>query len=589
MMSPTLADVLTLAAVLELADEKTVARGHACFHEGAVSRLDVDVDRLRATVRGGALYTVELRAGAGRELIHACSCPVGERRQFCKHAVAVALSWLENSGAEVFPVPDVPAKAARKPRKTQADWIDEFLATLDVQALRDWLREAAASDRALRDKLLLAARASGGDKADLKAAVRRIARVSRHLDWREASGYAAGLETLAGSLRERLDGARAGQVVELAELAIELAVASLERVDDSGGAVLPAIRELAAVHLDACLRTRPEPVSLARRLFGLQLIDDWTILGDVLPAYAPALGTDGLQRYREQLDARWDALPALDIGADRRQSYEDDRLRIEAAKLALARFDDDADALIAALAKDLSSGYRFLQVAEACVEYGRDDEALAWARRGIAAGGSHPDTRLHAFCIALHLRNQDFADADACAWQRFLCRPSADAFAALMQVAATTGSTEATRTRALAHLRACIERDASARDDVGTIRRTAYRGELVKALLMGDDAEAAWRVFNEGTVPTEVWRAMAEARGRAHPHDAIALYHRLLPAEIERGTYGARYEPAFEIVKAIAGLRRRHGEHDEFAAELETIRTTHRAKRNFVKLLDSLS
>ncbi|MCQ0032454.1 hypothetical protein EFP18_20160 [Burkholderia glumae] len=588
-MTQTLADTLTLAAVLALADEKTVARGLACFHDGAVSRLQVDGASLHATVRGGSLYSVQLGAGPGKRLTHACDCPVGARSQFCKHAVAVAFSWLENSGTEVFAPPDTPAKArtARKPRRTQADLIDDFLATLDLDALRGWLREAAQQDRGLRDKLLLAARASSGDKAGLKAAVRRIARASRHLDWREAGAYAAGLAALADSLRERLDGTLAGQVAELAELAIELAVESFERIDDSGGAVLPAVRELAAVHLDACMRTRPEPVALAQRLHRLQLIDDWRIFDDVLPNYAQALGVDGLSRYRELVDTAWDALPAL--GPGRRASYDGTRLRLEAAKLALARFDADVDALVAVLAKDLSSGYRFLLIAEACAQYGRDDEAIAWALRGMAEAGAHPDTRLHAFCIDAYLRRGDAANADAVAWRRFLSLPTGEAFEALMCVAAQTGSVDATRTRALAHLRDCLVRAASATGTAGQVQQQARRTELVKALLSAGDADAAWQVFNEGAVSAGIWAAVAAARARTHPHDAIALYHRLLPSAIERGTYGARYEQAFELVQAIAELRSRHDEQAEFAAELDAIRTTHRAKRNFIKLLDSLA
>ncbi|MBI0330645.1 SWIM zinc finger family protein [Burkholderia plantarii] len=588
-MPQTLADTLTLAAVLALADEKTVARGLACFHDGAVSRLDVDGASLHATVRGGSIYSVRLSAGRDHRLVHACDCPVGARAQFCKHAVAVAFSWLENSGAEVFAPPDTPAKpqTARKPRRTHAELIDDFLATLDPDALRGWLRQAAQHDRGLRDRLLLAARASGGDKAGLKAAVRGIARASRHLDWREAADYAAGLAALADSLRVRLDGALAGQVVELAELAIELAVESLERIDDSGGAVLPAIGELAAVHLDACLRTRPEPIALAQRLHHLQSMDDWRIFDDVLPNYAQALGDEGLRRYRELVDTDWDALPAL--GPGRRASHDGRRFRLEAAKLALARFDGDVDALIEALAKDLSSGYRFLQVARTCAQYGRDDEAITWALRGMAETGTHPDTRLHAFCIDAYLRRGDVASADAVAWQRFLSLPTGEAFEALLQVAARTGSVEATRTRALDHLRDCVGRTAPATGKPGGIHREAHRTELVKALLIAGDVDAAWQTFNEGAVSIEIWPTVAAARARTHPHDAIALYHRLLPSAVERGAYGARYEQAFGYVKAIADLRLQHGEHAEFSAELDAIRTAHRAKRNFIKLLDSLS
>jgi hypothetical protein len=45
---------------------------------------------------------VRLAAGSDGELEYECNCPVGDEGTFCKHAVAVALSWLENAGEEVF-------------------------------------------------------------------------------------------------------------------------------------------------------------------------------------------------------------------------------------------------------------------------------------------------------------------------------------------------------------------------------------------------------------------------------------------------------------------------------------------------------
>jgi len=54
------------------------------------------------------------------------------------------------------------------------------------------------------------------------------------------------------------------------------------------------------------------------------------------------------------------------------------------------------------------------------------------------------------------------------------------------------------------------------------------------------------------------------------------------------GTASAKYDEAFEIVQAIHGMRMKLGEGAEFAAELEQIRATYKAKRNFIKLLAHL-
>ncbi|KGW89671.1 hypothetical protein [Burkholderia pseudomallei] len=110
----------------------------------------------------------------------------------------------------------------------------------------------------------------------------------------------------------------------------------------------------------------------------------------------------------------------------------------------------------------------------------------------------------------------------------------------------------------------------------------------MRIFLAGKENDIAWETFTGGSVGTQRWLETAAVRGKTHPRDAIALYHGLLPVAAEGGTRNARYDEAFEIVQAIGMLRARLDEHAEFASELEGIRATYRAKRNFIKLLAKL-
>ena len=83
----------------------------------------------------------------------------------------------------------------------------------------------------------------------------------------EAGAYGNGLMSLADLLCQRLAGHHAAQVADLSEFATVGAEKSLEQIDDSGDAVMQAGMERAAVHLEACRQTRPDPVKLAERLF----------------------------------------------------------------------------------------------------------------------------------------------------------------------------------------------------------------------------------------------------------------------------------------------------------------------------------
>ncbi|WP_131766439.1 SWIM zinc finger family protein [Candidatus Protofrankia datiscae] len=73
------------------------ARGLAYHRQGAVVELHVDGMAVDATVVGTRRYQVHAElTGAG--LTAECSCPLGVDGVFCKHAVAVALAWLDAAG-----------------------------------------------------------------------------------------------------------------------------------------------------------------------------------------------------------------------------------------------------------------------------------------------------------------------------------------------------------------------------------------------------------------------------------------------------------------------------------------------------------
>jgi uncharacterized Zn finger protein len=590
MASETLLDdVLTLDEVQSLADVKTFARGKAYFREGAVSRLDERSGTLCANVNGSTRYRVEIKVGVGEELAYTCTCPVGQSGTFCKHLVAVAMAWLENSGAEVFHEEGPAPTKTRKKRKTTEDLIGEYVTTLTGDAMRELLLEAVERDMVLRDKLLFAARAaSANDLTSMKAAVREATRIGRPLDWREAGAYGDALFSLADALRQRLRGPAAAQVVELAELAIAGAEKSLEQIDDSNGDVMPGIIELAAVHLEACRQTSPDAIKLAERHYRFQVDGSWDTFYEVIPAYAEPLGERGLQHYRQLVEEQWRQLPSLGAEDGLRRSFDGNRTRLEHAMVRLAENDGDTDELIAVRQTDLSAPYRYLLIAETCAQDGQYDDGLTWAQRGLDAF-KDADRRLLDFCVQEYLRRGDSVAANMYAWMRFEQRPDVEAFGALMEVAQTTDSGDKAHERAFALLWALVKKEeASAAANKSVWYHPRWRTTIVEIFLASKDYENAWQAFAGGPVATNLWATMASIRAKTHPRDAIALYHRLLPIAADQGTRKARYDEAFNIVRNIRNLRTGLGEQIEFARELEVIRNAYGAKRNFMKLLATL-
>jgi len=583
-MSTGLIDVLTLQAIQALAGARTFARGMAYFHGGAVGLLDTDEYEARASVQGTQRYLVRLGAAPDGELDYECNCPVGDDGTFCKHAVAVALSWLENAGEEVFEPSEKEAAKPRKKRKTQGEQIREYLDTLSEDTLREWLIEAADRDQGICDKLLLSAKArAGSDTSSLRSVVRQATKVSGFVDWREAGDYANRLGDLAQILDERI-GDGNPKLVELIEDAIAQAEDSLGQIDDSNGAVMPAIMQLREVHERACDHLGPDPVALAERLFRFQTTGDWDTFHSVLPGYERALGEPGLARYRQLVEAAWKKLPALGP-KNFRTRFDSDRYRVEHAMEELTALSGDIDGLVTVKARNLSSPHAFLEVAALLQRHGRHDDALEWAENGIAA---FPDERLDdlmKFCIVENLRRGDAARVESLAWRRFMRQPGSEAYFELVGVAKRVGLADELAAKALDQLWQLVR----AEEAPGAKRLPSWQAPLRSALvaihLREKDAEKTWETFCGGPVDMRLWDKVAAVRGRTHPEEAVALYKKLLPYAANAGTRGAQYGAAFEIVKAIQGLRVTQRQDAVFKQELADLRLAWKAKRNFMKLL----
>jgi hypothetical protein len=94
-------------------------------------------------------------------------------------------------------------------------------------------------------------------------------------------------------------------------------------------------------------------------------------------------------------------VPTLSPGDDRREGFTD-RFRIRTIMEHLAAATGGLDELLEVMARDQSSGYAFLRLAEACLAHGREDLALEWAEQGRAA---YPgELRLLELLVDLHGR-----------------------------------------------------------------------------------------------------------------------------------------------------------------------------------------
>lgn len=595
MLSRSLTSKLTRERLLRLAGDRAFDRGERYMQEARVGEIVEDGDSLVASVHGEMRYRTILTIGRSG-ITGSCTCPVGDEGTFCKHCVAVGLRWL----ATDVPAPPTPARRAKQGARTGNRSAPErsitmkdvraHLATLPSATLVELVVQHALEDEELRQRLVLdvAKAASTGVKLHTyrQAISNAIGMGGRFIDYREAASYFLQIHAVISSI-EALRDTEPLAVIELVEHALQLLERAMGHVDDSDGNAAEVLDRLHALHLAACTLSRPDPEALAERLFERERNSDWEIFRDSATRYASVLGAKGIARFRALADDEWRKFPAIGVGEQRR-AFSGERFRIASIMESLARLTGDVDAIADVKARDLSSAYSYLEIAELYHESGRADLAIDWAERGRAAFPDQTDWRLRSFLATQYHRQGRLPDAMALLWLNFVDRPSLPEYAALHEMAAPVGQWRTWRSRAMDHVRhAMVTPAEKSPSGAGASRvRGTDASLMVELLLWEEDTEGAWREAKGANCRADLWMRLAELRELSHPNDSVQVYQ----AEVERTLAHARnsaYREAVSMLRDIARVMKRSSASGGFAAYLASVRARHKAKRNFMKLIDA--
>lgn len=273
---------------------------------------------------------------------------------------------------------------ARLTKKTKAQLV-AHLAGQPQERLIELVLEQAAQDTELRTRLLLEAASAGGGPLDVSSYRRSFSDALRsgsanRRDYARTSGpWARAVMGVVGQIGDLLPD-HAPAVIDITEYALGRVDLTMSRVDDSSGWFSQITSELENLHHQACEIARPDPVTLAGRLFALDVDSEWDILYDAPNRYADVLGDEGLVELKRLADERWDSLSDAERASAERGHFHLVKMREHLAMAA-----GDVDARVELLAQDLSYPYDYVEIAEVLIEAGRGDDALAWAERGLVA------------------------------------------------------------------------------------------------------------------------------------------------------------------------------------------------------------
>jgi len=563
-------------SVQALAGARSFERGQLYAASGRVGRRVGTDGSVTAKVRGTSSYKVKLWVDGGSQYSE-CSCPVGVDGRFCKHAVAVALVATES-------VSDTEASM-----DFSID-LRDYLTSLGHSCLVDLVLERADADDLFDARLRLQAMGTTDGPLPVAAfrdAVDRAFFTDGYVHYRDMYAYTSNIHEVLTTLRELLEDGHAEEVIDLAEHAIDCAEDALGYVDDSDGYMSGIAEDLQGLHLDACLRARPNPAALATTLFEREFHSgELDVFHGAAASYAEVLGKPGLAEYRRRAQITWDALPAL--GPGDKGSFDSRRFQITSMMRTLAEVAGDVDAVVDVLARDQSSPYQFVLIAERLRDAGRYDDALAWAQKGLELFACQ-DSRLVDAAAREYHRAGRGQEAVALAWRAYEERTTPAEYQRLCEQARLAGVWEDNRTRALAKLRRQVETEiaAASRKKSGRPQPWAVcdASALVSVFLFEGDVDQAWSEAQAAGCSRALWLELARLREQDHPSEVIPIWQR----EVERAIDAKNNHAYAEAVATIARIRTLMvaADHEEaFPPYAAQLRARHKAKRNLMKLFD---
>ena len=141
---------------------------------------------------------------------------------------------------------------AGKAPRTRAQTVEELIAALRADQLREVVSAAVDNHRDVERHVRLIAARSAGDLAQLRAEVDRGLRTRRFLGHRESGAWAESARPILAELRTTVEKAPSRGLVELLERAVGHVVKVIQHADDSDGLIGDLARDLLGLHARAC-------------------------------------------------------------------------------------------------------------------------------------------------------------------------------------------------------------------------------------------------------------------------------------------------------------------------------------------------
>jgi uncharacterized Zn finger protein len=592
-MSEKLGKLLQPENLLALAGRQSYDRGQHYFQNGAVRSIEICGEEIIARVSSNQIY--EARLGIYRnQLWGQCSCPYGREGAFCKHLVATALRWIADPSPSTGSAPHLPGMVSDSE-------IHETLRNCDREILLQLMWDWSKTDVRWREHLrrFAATQRPNFDLSPFRVTLREAIGIDvDHHDTRYGynarygydDGYGVGWDpdgaiAVLDDLNLAIGQGHADAVRELLEDAAEWLECSCEYIDDSNGEMGNVAELLIQYHRHACKLGNPDQIELAQWLFFTQYESNYGLFDNLIPGYIDYLDQSGRSEYRR-------------LAEQKTAQNTADSWRGRVARQILESFlhlTADLDEQIAVITQDLSNPSRYTQVVDLCRQHDRMDQGLHWAEESLKTFGfDHGNSRNLTFVLDRYQAMGRIGEAIALARSQFQERPSTIAYNQVYKLLDSDAKQQAWYTEAIVHLQTQISKSIS--PDVSPHESwqsyPAYPDHfldvLLKIALQANDLDCAWATAREHTeqLRPHQWLTLAEHSEIVRPADALSVYTPHVESSIQQKN-SRGYADAVRYLMRCKSLMERLDRSTEFATWLNTLRFTHKRKRNFIKLLNS--
>jgi uncharacterized Zn finger protein len=562
---------ITDQQLIALAGAGAYERGVDYFHSDRVLNWSKLGSVISAEVDGTQTYKVTLRHTA-RQFDGGCDCLASEGFDFCKHCVAVALAYRQDSNQQV-----------QLESGSENQRIEAFLQKLGKQELLEKLLGIILNDRSLKNAWSVQADIAL-NKMDHKALKKRVTAAipyNRHLfRYPQVRAYFVRVDEVVALLEMQLEQLPPARALLLVEYALARIDKALESVDDSGGFRLPAMEALAGMHLRLLPMQDWSNIALVDYLLEI----GGGPLNDMYPpvpyGYADILAKDGMEMVFERLQQQWDALPNLPAGASWERKYPyvhlEQLLRQRAEEL------QQPETVIGLLEKTATTELDCLKLCELCIaqaDWSRVEHWLGRARE-MKKPSRNPWRKSHQLeRVELQLLLQQGKTDEALQLQEQVFRESLVVrdYTALLALAAELGATHNYATSVQKWLLSRLEANEQGRFTQSSA------DALVAIYLQERQLDKALQITRMHKVDDSQLEVLALAC--SHRADkAIPLFAQLANARIVLGNNEV-YRRGVAYLQQAAATVSNAEEQILFDSILQNMRSDHKAKRNFIKYL----